>query len=126
MPPAGQSDRKGGCLAKLPRSGLVQSPLCRQPDYAESLPASRPLLASVELLRTDRVCILGIVLSTSQRLQEGKQGVWWPGDAWRPVVCCGLGKHLLFHGEISFQIDVRGLHRLVTEPEGDDRGVYAG
>ena len=38
----------------------------------------------------------------------------------------GLGKHFLFQGKICFQIDMGGLHGLVTEPESDDGGVDAG
>ena len=68
---------------------------------------------------------LGIVLVASKRLEEGEQGVIRFEDAWASLMRRRVGEDLLFHLQISLQIDVRGLNRLMAQPERDHRRIGA-
>src|ERR1700733_472781 len=59
----------------------------------------------------------------SQRLQEGEERVGRLVAAGTRIDRRGPRECLFFEGEVGMQVDLGGLHLLMTEPERDDRDV---
>ncbi len=59
----------------------------------------------------------------SQRLKERKERVGRLVAAGAGIHRRGPRERLLFEGEVGMQVDLGGLHLLVTKPERDDRDV---
>jgi site-specific recombinase XerD len=66
-----------------------------------------------------------IVFSTLQTIQEGKQLVSRLIAPWSAARRGGLGKGLLLHRQCRVEIDLRGLHRFVSEPQCNHRTINA-
>src|ERR1035437_266891 len=59
----------------------------------------------------------------SQVLEESEQLVARPVATRLSTGRRGLRQNLLLHCEVGFEIDLRGLHRLVAQPKSDDRPI---
>ena len=67
---------------------------------------------------------LGIVLLALQTVEEAKQLIPRSIATGSAIQRCGLGERLLLHGECGLEIDLRGFHRFMPEPQGDDGAVH--
>src|SRR5713226_2667755 len=59
-----------------------------------------------------------------QAIQEAKQLVPRPIATESALQWCRLRERLLFHGQRGLEIDLRGVHRFMPEPEGDHGPVH--
>jgi len=68
---------------------------------------------------------LGIVLEPLQTIKEAKELVSWSVPSELAIHGFRFAESVLLHRQCGFQINLRRFHRLMPEPQGDDRAIYA-